>query len=120
MRLLLKLDYNTSVLFGKGAPVGQLLGALDGATRVREEGYGAEKKYVPQPGENFEFSIVAEDAVALPDVGEGNVFATALTKTQGELNTKTAEVYTLKQKVKELEARIALVVKPAAKDDIPF
>lgn len=34
MRLLMKLDYNTSVLFGKGAPVGQLLGALDGATHL--------------------------------------------------------------------------------------
>lgn len=38
MRLLLKLGYQ-EILFGKGAPIAEIIGALDGIKAVVSEGY---------------------------------------------------------------------------------
>lgn len=100
MRLLMQVEY-TEVLFGPGAPIAEIIAAIDGAKIVNEEGPYDKRKYVPKKDANVRFQLLADDSVALPEVSDNGFY-----ETYRKLANERDE---LRSKVKELEKKLTAV-----------
>ena len=68
MRLLVEVGY-TKVLFGKGAPVAEIIAAFEGCKIVKEEsGWQQPKRYLVESDAEIGVTLINEDAISLPDV----------------------------------------------------
>ena len=115
MRLLLTLGYQ-KILFGKGAPVAELILAVDGAALVTQDGYGANKRFIPEKDSNIQVELVNEDSCALPEA-DSTVFDKfhEVAKQRDEAMAKVRELE------KQLKAVRGAVEPAAAKEpDVTF
>lgn len=99
MRLLVEFDY-FKVLFGKNAPIAEIISAFDGIKNVEQKGYGETTTYEIKKDTNISIKLINDDAVCLPD-GESNDYEAFhnLAQKRDELQKR---VYELENKLKEI------------------
>lgn len=118
MKLLFRIDYNKHLLLdGANVNVGAFLSALNGAQVVTEEGYGADKRYVPAEGPS-EFTLVSIDDNS-PLLPAPEVVLAAVRKEKTDLTNK---LYLANKELAELKNPLPKLpdCKPAPTSDIPF
>lgn len=105
MRLLLEVAYN-KILFGKGAPVAELIASLDGAKLVDEKGgWGEPKKFVVKDDAEFTVKIINDDAIELPENSNG--MYEQFHKIAQERDEAKKRVSDLEKKLKAIETATA-------------
>ena len=117
MRLLLTLGYQ-KILFGKGAPVSELILAVDGARHVRQSGgYGQPKRYEIDEDSAVEVELIPEESITLPE-SDSSVYD-KFHAVAGERDEALKKVRELEKKLKEMTEKIGAAAE-SAKVDIPF
>ena len=104
MRICLSINGWNGFLFNV-KDAGALVDGLSTAIRVRTEGYGAERKFVPEDDQQLQFEIVPEDHVGLPDTPNGEFWAQSYAQSQKELNETKLKLWSAEQKLKNLEQK---------------
>lgn len=108
MRVGMKVDYNTWIIFSSKTNIGPLMESIDGALVCSEEGYGAEKRYLPKSDHTgFEFQVMADNAVSLPDGDAANPFLAKLQLEQKQNSQLNLEKYNLQQELKQVKEKLA-------------
>lgn len=104
MRLLLKVGYQ-EILFGKGAPIAEIISALDGIKAVDSEGYGESKTYKVKGDIHISVELINDNAICLPDGDKKNEYEAfhALATEKDKLQKK---VWELENKLKTIEGAI--------------
>lgn len=104
MRLLLRIGYQ-DVLFGKGAPIAEILEVMDGIKMVDREGYGESKRYIVKDDITVEATLINDDSVMLPDSGKNKDYEAfhRIAKERDELVSKVCE---LEKKLKEIQLAV--------------
>ena len=99
MRLVLELGYQ-KILFGKGAPIGTILEAMDGAKIVEKE-YSS-GSFTVKGDVAVSLELVPDDSVTLPDTEKSADYEKLreLATSRDKLRTEVAQ---LKKHIKEIE-----------------
>jgi len=119
MRLLLTIGY-TKLLFGRGAKVSEIIESLDGAVQVDEKYAEGRNKYIIHVHDSWGESdaigvkVIPEDSITLPEIKDEKL--EALFNIQKKRDESESENYTLKNKVKELEEKVAELTKDVAQE----
>lgn len=103
MRIYLSIAGWNGFLFNV-KDAGALVDGLSTAKRVKVDGYGAERKFVPEEDQQLQFEIVPEDHVGLPDTPNGEFWAQSYAQSQKELAELRVKLWSAEQKLKKIEA----------------
>lgn len=106
MRLLIEVGY-TKVLFGKGAPVAEIIAAFEGCKIVKEEsGWQQPKRYVVESDAEIGVTLVNEDAISLPDgPGDAGLFE-KFAALSADRDKAVARALAAEKRLKEIEGAV--------------
>lgn len=106
MRLLIEVAY-IKVLFGKGAPVAEIIAAFDGCKIVKEENnWSTPKRYTIDADAEIGVTLINDDAVSLPDVVDNSGLFEKFAQLSKDKDEAIAKVRVLEKRIKEIEGAV--------------
>lgn len=107
MRLLVEVGY-TKVLFGKGAPVAEIIAAFEGCKIVKEEsGWQQPKRYLVESDAEIGVTLINEDAISLPDVVDNGGLFEKFAALSKERDAAVERARVAEKRIKEIEGAVA-------------
>lgn len=95
------------ILFGKGAPIAELIAAFDGCKAVdAENNWGTPKRYTIASEVDIHVTLIPDDSVSLPDVPDASGTHAMFAALSKKYDEALARALAAEKRIKEIEGAV--------------